>query len=206
VVILEGADQVARWTPALPNLPNLRKVVVIDEDAIPPGDDRFVSFREIYEKGAAVHAADPTRIEQLTDAIEPRQPVCMIYTSGTTGDPKGVVISHHNVVYAGQSVHMAHALPMHGKSVSYLPLAHIAERMLGIYLVVLRAGHTTLVPDHTQLVPALQAVRPFGLFGVPRVWEKMAAALQAVSAFNLPLSLCSSSRRSEPGHFPHLAE
>jgi long-chain acyl-CoA synthetase len=179
VVLLEGAEQVARWSPALPDLPDLRKVVVIDEDAIPAGDDRFVSFREVHEKGAAVHAADPAKIEQLTDAIEPHQPVCMIYTSGTTGDPKGVVISHHNVLFAGQSVHMVHALPMHGKSVSYLPLAHIAERMLGVYLVVLRAGHTTLVPDHTQLVPALQAVRPFGLFGVPRVWEKMSAALQA---------------------------
>jgi long-chain acyl-CoA synthetase len=179
VVVLEGAGELARWVPALPDLPNLRKIVVIDEDAIPAGDDRFVSFREVYEKGAAVHAADPDRFEELTDAIEPHQPVCMIYTSGTTGDPKGVVISHHNVVYAGQSIHMSHPLPMHGRSVSYLPLAHIAERMLGIYLVVLRAGHTTLVPDHTQLVPALQAVRPFGLFGVPRVWEKMAAALQA---------------------------
>ncbi|TCO65821.1 AMP-dependent synthetase/ligase [Actinocrispum wychmicini] len=178
LVVIEGAEQLARWLPALPDLPNLAKIVVIDEDAIPTGDSRFVSYREVHEKGAAVHANAPERFEQLTDSIRPEQPVCMIYTSGTTGDPKGVVISHHNVLSAGASVHVVHPLPLHGKSVAYLPLAHIAERMLGVYLLIFRAGHATLVADHTQLVPALQGVRPFGLFGVPRVWEKMTAALQ----------------------------
>lgn len=178
VVVLEGAEQLARWTPALPELPNLRKIVVIDESAIPEGDSRFVAYREVYEKGAAIHAGDRQRFEELTDAIRPEQPVCMIYTSGTTGDPKGVIISHHNVLYQSASVDLAHPLPMFGKSVAYLPYAHIAERELGIYLLIYKAGHATLVADHTQLLPALQAVRPFGLFGVPRVWEKMTAALQ----------------------------
>jgi long-chain acyl-CoA synthetase len=178
VVVLEGAEQLTRWLPALPELPNLRKIVVIDENAIPVGDDRFVSYREVYEKGAAIHAADRDKFERLTDAIRIEQPVCMIYTSGTTGDPKGVVISHHNVLFEAASIDLAHPLPLHGESVAYLPLAHIAERMLGVYLVIYKAGHTTLVADHTQLVAALHGVRPFGLFGVPRVWEKMTAALQ----------------------------
>ncbi|MET0237530.1 MAG: AMP-binding protein [Kibdelosporangium sp.] len=178
VVVLEGAEQIARWQPALAEVSTLRKVVVIDETAVPEGDDRFVSYREVYEKGAAKHAADFEAIERLTDAIDPRQPACMIYTSGTTGDPKGVVLSHYNLLFEAASVDEAHPLPMHGKSVSYLPLAHIAERMLGIYLVIYKAGHATTVADHTQLIPALHGVRPFGLFGVPRVWEKMAAALQ----------------------------
>jgi long-chain acyl-CoA synthetase len=178
VVVLEGAEQISRWQPALAELPGLRKVVVIDEDAVPAGDSRFVSYREVYEKGAAKHAADPAAFEQLTDAIDPSQPACMIYTSGTTGDPKGVVLSHYNLLYEAACVDVAHPLPMHGKSVSYLPLAHIAERMLGVYLVIYKAAHAHAVADHTQLIPALHGVRPFGLFGVPRVWEKMAAALQ----------------------------
>jgi long-subunit acyl-CoA synthetase (AMP-forming) len=185
VVVLEGAEQIERWRPALAALPGLRKVVVVDEDAVPDGDDRFVSYREVFEKGAAKHAADIEAIERLTDALQPQQPACMIYTSGTTGDPKGVVLSHHNLLFEAACVDMAHPLPMHGKSLSYLPLAHIAERMLGIYLVIYKAGHTHTVADHTQLVPALHGVKPFGLFGVPRVWEKMAAALQG-GLGNLP--------------------
>ncbi len=178
IVVLEGAEQLGRWLPALPELPALRKIIVIDEAAIPAGDDRFVSYREVHEKGAARHAADPAIFEQLTDALGFEQPICMIYTSGTTGDPKGVVLSNHNIMAEAASVELAHPLPMHGHSVSYLPFAHIAERMLGIYLVIYKAGHATLVADHTQIVPALHGVKPFGLFGVPRVWEKMAAALQ----------------------------
>jgi len=63
--------------------------------------------------------------------------------------------------------------------VSYLPLAHIAERVLGIYNPIYRAGHVTIVPNPAQLVSALQGVRPQFLFGVPRVWEKMVAGIQA---------------------------
>jgi long-chain acyl-CoA synthetase len=159
-------------------LPALRKVIVIDETAIPQDDDRFISYREVFEKGAAIHSADPDAFEQLADAIGIHQPVCMIYTSGTTGDPKGVVISNHNVLAEAASVDLVHPLPMHGDSVSYLPFAHIAERMLGVYLVIYKAAHATLVVDHTQIVAALHGVRPFGLFGVPRIWEKMTAALQ----------------------------
>ncbi len=70
----------------------------------------------------------------------------------------------------------------HPRSVAYLPLAHIAERMLGIYLPICLAGHVTICADPTQLLPTLVAVRPHGLFGVPRVWEKMAAALQGTLA------------------------
>jgi long-chain acyl-CoA synthetase len=178
VVVLEGAEQLSRWLPALPDLPALRKIIVIDEAAMPADDDRFVSYREVFEKGAAIHSADPDAFEQLADRVGIDQPVCMIYTSGTTGDPKGVVISNHNVMAEAASVDLVHPLPMHGDSVSYLPFAHIAERMLGVYLVIYKAAHATLVADHTQIVAALHGVRPFGLFGVPRVWEKMTAALQ----------------------------
>src|SRR4029450_5413981 len=67
----------------------------------------------------------------------------------------------------------------HPRSVAYLPLAHIAERILGIYNPIYRAGPPTICPPPSQLVPALQAARPMTLFGVPRVWEKMAAGIQA---------------------------
>jgi len=111
--------------------------------------------------------------------VSPDQPVTMLYTSGTTGDPKGVVISHRNVIY--QSVAIEHVLqvPDHPRSVAYLPLAHIAERMLGIYSPIYRAGHVTICADPTQLLSALGQVRPDGFFGVPRVWEKMVAGIQA---------------------------
>jgi long-chain acyl-CoA synthetase len=71
---------------------------------------------------------------------------------------------------------------MHGDLIAYLPLAHIAERELGIYGALSKAAHVTTCADPDQVAGALAKVRPVLFFGVPRVWEKMAAALQGVVA------------------------
>jgi long-chain acyl-CoA synthetase len=180
IVVLEGAYQLDKWAPILAELPKLRHIVLVDEAATRelPGPT-IVTLRELEATGAAAHASDPTAFERAWKAVSPDQPVTMLYTSGTTGDPKGVVISHRNVIY--QSVAIEHVLqvPDHPRSVAYLPLAHIAERMLGIYSPIYRAGHVTICADPTQLLSALGQVRPDGFFGVPRVWEKMVAGIQA---------------------------
>lgn len=182
VVVVEGAEQLECWLPAIGDLPALRKVVVIEDEDLPADDDRFVSYAKVIETGAGKHAEDPGEIERLTDAITPEDPVCMIYTSGTTGDPKAVVLSHGNVLHEAVAIDLLDPIPMHGGCVAYLPLAHIAERMLGIYHPIFKAGHVTACQDTAQLLGALNAVRPNSVFGVPRVWEKMATALQGALA------------------------
>jgi long-chain acyl-CoA synthetase len=183
IVVLEGAYQLQKWAPILGELPKLRHIVVVDEAAAAAarelGGPAIVTLRELEATGAAAHEADPAAFERAWKAVSPDQPVTMLYTSGTTGDPKGVVISHRNVIY--QSVAIEHVLqvPDHPRSVAYLPLAHIAERMLGIYSPIFRAGHVTICADPTRLLSALGQVRPDGFFGVPRVWEKMVAGIQA---------------------------
>ena len=188
IVVLEGAYQLDKWAPILAELPKLRHIVLVDEAATRelPGPT-IVTLRELEATGAAAHASDPTAFERAWKAVSPDQPVTMLYTSGTTGDPKGVVISHRNVIY--QSVAIEHVLqvPDHPRSVAYLPLAHIAERMLGIYSPIYRAGHVTICADPTQLLSALGQVRPDGFFGVPRVWEKMVAGIQARFAAEPPM-------------------
>jgi long-subunit acyl-CoA synthetase (AMP-forming) len=178
VVVLEGAEHLARWRAVAAEVPDVRTFVVLEEAALSGVDDpRFVSAAAVLAAGRAV---DPALVRAAARAVTPDQPVCLLYTSGTTGDPKGVLLSHHNVIY--QAVELAALLPSpdHGASVSYLPLAHIAERMLGIYIPVHRASHVHICPDPAQLAGALAAVHPQGFFGVPRVWEKMVAALQGM--------------------------
>jgi long-chain acyl-CoA synthetase len=177
VIVLEGAAQLEKWQPILHELPALKHIVLVEDAA--GSFDGIVPLRDVEAAGAAAHQADPTVFERTWRAISPDQPVTLLYTSGTTGDPKGVVISHRNVIYQSVALENVVDIPDHARSLAYLPLAHIAERMLGIYNPVYRAGHVTICPDPAMLLSALNAVRPAGFFGVPRIWEKMVAGIQA---------------------------
>ncbi|WP_410654289.1 AMP-dependent synthetase/ligase [Amycolatopsis sp. lyj-112] len=178
VVVLAGADELGRWSQVLDDLPALRHVVVLDESVIPADDKRFLSFADLRAAGAEQHAADPAAFETAWSAITPDHPLSMIYTSGTTGDPKGVVLSHRNAIYQATAVKALHESPMHATNIAYLPLAHIAERELSIYMPIVWAGHVHTVGDPTAVVGALGQVHPQSFFGVPRVWEKMVAGLK----------------------------
>lgn len=171
IVVLEGAAELARWSLALADLPGLKGVVVIDP-ADATADGTHTRYADLV---AAGHEAS------LTEAGQD-DPVAMIYTSGTTGDPKGVVLSHRNVLYQCALQELVQPTPEHPRTVAYLPLAHIAERVLGMYLPVYSAGHVTICAEASQLLPTLNSVRPQGFFGVPRVWEKMAAGIQHLLA------------------------
>jgi long-chain acyl-CoA synthetase len=115
------------------------------------------------------------------EAIKPDDPVTLVYTSGTTGHPKGVILTHAGVLYEVETVTALGTARPHVRWVSYLPLAHIAERMFTLYLAVCNAGHVYFCHDAAAgLLPALGAVRPTAFFGVPRVWEKIQTGIQAL--------------------------
>ncbi|MFJ1541394.1 AMP-dependent synthetase/ligase [Micromonospora chalcea] len=177
VLVLEGPAELERWRPLLAELPDLLRVVLVDEPGEPAAD--AVPLSRVRTLGRTAREADPDAFERRWRAIRPEQPVTLLYTSGTTGNPKGVVLSHHNVIYQAVALDAMVSVPDHAPTVAYLPLAHIAERFLGIYNAIYRAGHVTICPDATQLVAALRTVGPASFFGVPRVWEKMAAGVQA---------------------------
>jgi len=168
ILVLESSEALARWKPILDSLAEPPRVLVVGG-----------SLQEAAARGAELHRADPSVFEETWRKIVPSQPVTLLYTSGTTGDPKGVVLTHHNVIYQAVALEVTVDMPAHLPSLAYLPLAHIAERMLGIYIPIHRAGHVTICPDPAQLLAGLVAVRPASFFGVPRVWEKMVAGLQA---------------------------
>ncbi|GGV28206.1 long-chain acyl-CoA synthetase [Streptomyces griseoflavus] len=174
VLVVEGAEQLRRWQPVLDDLPHLRAVVLLDWDAAPAGDARFVSYPAVRAAGPPDDAA----FDALTDEATPDQPLTVVYTSGTTGDPKGVVLTHRNVIHESLMQDQLLAVPEHPRTVAYLPMAHIAEQVLGIHMPICGAGHVTICPDPAQLLPTLLRVRPHGFFGVPRVWEKLAAGLR----------------------------
>ncbi|MWA00419.1 AMP-binding protein [Actinomadura sp. LD22] len=178
--VLDGADQLARWQPVLDRLPHLRKIIVVDAAACPSADDRYLSWDTFTALGRGELAADPAAIDRRHRAVQPGDTATLLYTSGTTGDPKGVLITHSMVLHEAEMVRRSSVLPDHPSGVSYLPFAHIADRVLSYYLPVRLAAHVHFCPDPAQLTTVLAEVRPHSFFGVPRVWEKIMAGIQAV--------------------------
>lgn len=175
VVVLEGADQLARWESTLATADHVRAVVVI-EGAAAGG---HTTWEQLVASGAARRAADPQLVQARIDAITPDQPLTVLFTSGTTGAPKGVVLNHTNLLFEAESSNTTAGTSEPGITLSYLPFAHIAERILGMYIPQYQSGHVHLIADPALLVGALAEVRPTRFFGVPRVWEKIRTGVSA---------------------------
>ncbi|MBW8804486.1 MAG: AMP-binding protein [Catenulisporales bacterium] len=185
VIVLEGREEIERWQPVLADLPELRHVIVVEEADSAVGPEaahgkQFLPFSAVLAIGRERLEAHHGVFEQRWRQIKPEEPVGMMYTSGTTGDPKGVVLSHYNVLYEAAATDHVAPIEDFPETVAYLPLAHIAERELSLYGSVLKVAHVHLCPDPRQVIGALGRVRPCSLFGVPRVWEKIAAGVQGL--------------------------
>ncbi|GAA4734269.1 AMP-dependent synthetase/ligase [Nocardioides endophyticus] len=178
VVVLEDADHLSRWSRAIKERDDIARVVVIDADAVPAGD-LYTSWDDLVASGRAYRAEHTAEVEARTAELSPDDPATILYTSGTTGDPKGVVLTHHNVLFEAISTQEAAGLTEAQVGVSYLPLAHIAERVLGLYGPQIQGSHMHAIGDPAQLLATLGEVHPTAFFGVPRVWEKIKTGLSA---------------------------
>jgi long-chain acyl-CoA synthetase len=181
IAVLDGAAELARWQPVLEQLPGITKIIVRDPAACPAGD-RYMTWGGLVALGRDRLAAKPGVIADRVAAIKPGDPLALLYTSGTTGNPKGVLLTHQNVLYEMAAAERMGIIVPQVRWVSYLPLAHIAERMFSIYLAIGAVGHVHFCPDPAQLVRVIGQVRPTAFFGVPRVWEKIRTGIQALLA------------------------
>jgi long-chain acyl-CoA synthetase len=175
--ILENRGYMERWVAILDRLPGL-ELVVLMEDAgayTDLGGVQVLSWQELVERGRAARAEHQERWRE----VEPGDPMTVIYTSGTTGPPKGVVLTHENCLYEAEALDRTAGLTGELTSVSYLPLAHIAEQVLSLYIPLQKASHVYYCPDVKQAVEYVREARPSFFFGVPRVWEKMRAGITA---------------------------
>ncbi|HET8979700.1 MAG TPA: AMP-dependent synthetase/ligase [Solirubrobacteraceae bacterium] len=171
VAIVEQAF-LAPMLEARRQLPDLEHVIVVDGEA-PEGVLAL----------SAVEGADPG-FDGAAAAAQVRgdDVLTLIYTSGTTGHPKGVELTHQAVMTTAVRVAELMEFPAGSRVISWLPSAHIAERMAHHYIPVVWAGTVTCAPNPREVVSYLPQVRPNWFFAVPRIWEKLKAGLEAMLA------------------------
>ncbi len=154
------------------DIPSLEHVIVVDGEA--PGGT--LALAELEESGAGFDGAASAA------AVGPEDLVTLIYTSGTTGPPKGVQLSHRSVMAAVRSTVEVIPIEPGGRVISWLPAAHIAERMAHHYIPIVLSATITCIPNPREVVAYLPQVRPSWFFAVPRIWEKLKAGLEAMQA------------------------
>ncbi|MBJ7328547.1 MAG: long-chain fatty acid--CoA ligase [Solirubrobacteraceae bacterium] len=169
IVITEQAF-VDRVLAARALAPGIREVVVIDGDA----PDGAITLAEL--EGRSDPAFD---VEAATAAVGPDDLLTLIYTSGTTGPPKGVELTHTNLIAAMVGIGQVAKLRPGGRVISWLPAAHIAERGAHYYAPLLFGMEITTCADPRQIGDYLATVRPTWFFAVPRIWEKLKAGIEA---------------------------
>ena len=179
VAILEDLDFMKRWEEIRSELPNLRYVVLMSGAENYDTVDWVLSWDDLINRGTRRLEEDPETVTRTSAAISPDTLATLIYTSGTTGTPKGVMISQRNVMWTLESLRRAADLEMGQRMVSYLPLAHIAERLATHYLGTYLAGQVWYCPNLAGVLEYIQIAKPTVFVGVPRVYEKFHSRLQA---------------------------
>jgi long-chain acyl-CoA synthetase len=124
-------------------------------------------------------AASRLDLEAAWRSIAPDDVATLIYTSGTTGPPKAVELTHSNLLWQTRLVDRVLPLRAGGRTLSYLPMAHVADRCATHYAALVAGLEVTFVADPAQVPAALAEVRPTTWGAVPRVWEKLKAGLEA---------------------------
>ncbi len=177
--IVEDVDFLERILKVRDELPTLEHVALIDDDGRAPDD--VLSWESLL-------AHDPVDLDEAAAIAKADDLATVIYTSGTTGPPKGVMLDHANIVCTVEMLlgcwQPGDPDPRGSRLISYLPMAHIAERMVSHYQGVVAGFEVTTCPEASLIGSYLPEVRPEIFFAVPRVWEKLHAGVLAVARGN----------------------
>lgn len=172
VVFVENEQQLAKVNEIRGNLASLKKTVTFSDG------EADATFDDMREKGVELDKADPDAYTAACEEVRPDDLACLIYTSGTTGPPKGAMLTHANVVWTSDSLRQILDLE-NAVFISFLPLAHIAERMVSHYNMINLGGETWFGGGIDTLRDDLKVCRPTVFFAVPRVFEKFEVAIKA---------------------------
>lgn len=144
-------------------------------DAVAPAqpNERGISWESLLETGARKLESHRSRLSDQASSDVKDCVATYVYTSGTTGASKGVALTHGNICWQLDSWERMGLFAPSYRAISYLPLAHIAERLWSLYFPLKAGGHVFCCSDPSQLGASLKLHRPSFFMGVPRIWEKL---------------------------------
>lgn len=167
VVFVEHKAMLDKLQANLSKLPNVKHVVMMDRDTRPGGS--VLHMYDLIDKGQQLRAGGDRRVEERVAQIKPDDLFTLIYTSGTTGTPKGVMLTHGNMVYQVQNIPID--VTSKDKITSILPVWHIFERVFE--MIAVSVGAATYYTNVRNLREDLAIVKPTFMASAPRLWESI---------------------------------
>ncbi|MDY6881617.1 MAG: AMP-binding protein [Desulfatiglans sp.] len=177
-VVCDDQEQVDKVLEVRDELPLLKRIIVTDMKGLRRyTDPMIISFEAVEEIGRKVEEKDPDKYYRIVDELRPENVAIMVYTSGTTGPPKGAMLSHYNVMQFLPS--QSQVLPQYDTDeiVSYLPLCHVAERMMSVFLPLYSGATVNFAESVDTVNRDMAEIFPTFFLAVPRIWEKMMAGI-----------------------------
>jgi long-chain acyl-CoA synthetase len=175
-LFVEDDEQLDKYLEVRDSLPRIRKVIVFDMEGLVGLDDPQVIGLDALRDLGRQHLRDhPDLLDARRRARGPGDVAILVYTSGTTGRPKGAMITHANLcsVLSGLSTSLFEGMPEGGERIAFLPMCHIAERMIGGYVPIMRREVVNFVENPETVFENVREIQPQVFFAVPRVWEKI---------------------------------
>ena len=178
--VVSSEQQLAKIEEVRSRCPELACVVVLDP--VERDEPWLHTARQLVERGREARAAHPGAVDERRMAIDPESTATILYTSGTTGRPKGVMLSHRNLVSNAIDALESLAITSSDLHLSWLPLSHSFERLAGYYIMIHAGVSIAYAESIEKVVDNMREVRPTLTTGAPRLYEKMyAAVLQSAS-------------------------
>ncbi|CAM2010813.1 AMP-dependent synthetase/ligase [Acanthopleuribacter pedis] len=166
-IIVSNKHQAEKVRSIKKQCPMLRFVISIEKTGI----DGVMTLEELEEKGRTSEL--DAQVDQRLAAIQPDDLLTLVYTSGTTGNPKGVMLSHRNLISNLEACMQISPFTKDDTHLSHLPLSHVLERMGGYYLMIHNGTTIAYAESIDTLSEDMAAVQPTVLFSVPRLFEKI---------------------------------
>jgi long-chain acyl-CoA synthetase len=179
IAVVENPAFLTRVLAVRDRLPGLRRVVLMDGDA-PTGEETLVvSWAEAMRRGTDALGTIARELDARSAAVAPADVATLVYTSGTTGPPKAVMATHGNLIAAINALGPIVDLSADDRVLSYLPLAHILERLNSEVRLYCAGNPLWFAASIAEMPAEVRDLRPTCFVGVPRVWEKMAATIES---------------------------
>lgn len=184
ILFSENEETVAKVLPMLGDCPSVVTIVVMNPGSTPAGQ-KILTLADVMARG---RTAAPDRFDTLVDDTRATDVACIIYTSGTTGAPKGAMLTHRAAIAGAVTTAVSLGMDASDVTIAYLPLCHLAERNLTLYVLPL-IGHVVYFASSLKALPEeTREVSPTFFGAVPRIAQKMQAQIEQDVAARGPLA------------------